>query len=321
MKTISPKTVANFGIRGKTMKMLSLFALFIATTQAVAANALPVKEVSHGVYVHFGKHQLPDQKNHGEIANIGFIVGEKCVAVIDSGGSPEQGLALKQAIVQTTHTPICYVINTHVHPDHIYGNRAFKSAQVKFIGHHKLARAMATRGTYYIEKALQQLGIKLTATDLIPPDIEVKDSLKLDLGGRILTLTAHPTAHTDNDLSVYDEKTNTMWLSDLLFTEHIPTLDGSLKGWLAEIAKLEKRPFRYVIAGHGDLVTDWPHSIQAEKHYLTLLLTEIRSFIKQGKYLEDAVKTVGYSEKNNWALFDEYHRKNVTAAFAELEWE
>jgi quinoprotein relay system zinc metallohydrolase 2 len=303
------------------VKIIGLLVLLAASQQVVATPSLSVKEVASGIYIHFGKHQLPDSKNHGEIANVGFVVGSKCVAVIDSGGSPEQGFALKQSVLQTTHTPICYVINTHVHPDHIYGNRAFKTAGVKFVGHQKLARAMATRGSYYLDKSEQQLGIKLSQADLIPPDIEVKDHFKLDLGGRVLTLEAHRTAHTDNDLSVYDDKTDTMWLSDLLFTEHIPTLDGSLKGWLAEIAVLEKRKFRYVIPGHGELVTDWPHSIQAEKHYLTLLQSEIRAEIKQGKYLEDAVKTVGYSEKNNWQLFDEYHRKNVTSAFAELEWE
>lgn len=302
------------------MRVLLLFALFMVSGQT-PATTLPVKEVTTGVYVHFGKHQFPDSKNHGEIANLGFIVGQKCVAVIDSGGNPDQGLALKQAVTETTQTPICYVINTHVHPDHIYGNSAFKAAGVNFVGHHKLAAAMAARGSYYLGKAAEQLEVKLSAADLIAPDIEVKDSLKLDLGGRILTLTAHPSAHTDNDLSVYDEKTQTLWLSDLLFTEHVPTLDGSLKGWLGEIDKLEKRSFRYVIPGHGELVTDWPQSMQAQKHYLTLLLTEIRAAIKQGRHLEDAVQSVGYSEKNNWALFDEYHRKNVTTAFAELEWE
>lgn len=303
------------------MRVLLLSVLFMISAQTAAAATLPVKEVTSGVYVHFGKHQFPDSSNHGEIANLGFIVGQKCVAVIDSGGNPEQGLALKQAVTDTTSTPICYVINTHVHPDHINGNSAFKAAGVKFVGHYKLANAMAARGSYYLGKAAAQLDVKMSAADLIPPDIEVKDSLKLDLGGRTLTLTAHPTAHTDNDLSVYDEKTNTLWLADLLFTEHLPTLDGSLKGWLSEIAKLEKQSFRYVVPGHGELVTDWPQSVQAEKHYLTLLLTEIRAAINKGQHLEDAVNTVGYSEKNNWALFDEYHRKNVTSAFAELEWE
>lgn len=188
------------------MRVLLLFALFMVSVQTIAATALPVKEVATGVYVHFGKHQFPDSKNHGEIANLGFIVGQKCVAVIDSGGNPEQGLALKQAVTETTQTPICYVINTHVHPDHIYGNSAFKAAGVKFVGHHKLAGAMAARGSYYLGKAAEQLDVKLSAADLITPDIEVKDSLKLDLGGRTLILKAHPTAHTDNDLSVYDEK-------------------------------------------------------------------------------------------------------------------
>jgi len=302
------------------MRVLLLFALSIVSLQTTAA-ALPVKEITDGVYVHLGKHLFPDSQNHGEIANLGFIVGQKCVAVIDSGGNPEQGAALKQAVTETTKTPICYVINTHVHPDHINGNSAFKAPGVKFVGHYKLARAMAARGSYYLDKAAEQLGVKMSAADLIPPDIEVKDSMKLDLGGRTLVLKAHPAAHTDNDLSVYDQESDTMWLSDLLFTEHVPTLDGSLKGWLAEIDKLEKQSFRYVIPGHGDVVSDWPQSIQPEKHYLTLLQTEIRAAIKKGRHLEDAVQTIGSSEKNNWALFDDYHRKNVTTAFAELEWE
>jgi len=303
------------------MRALSLFTLFVVSVQTLASSTLPVKEITTGVYVHVGKHQFPDSKNHGEIANLGFIVGQKCVAVIDSGGNPEQGLALKKAVSESTQTPICYVINTHVHPDHIYGNSAFKAAGVKFVGHHKLAAAMAVRGPYYKDKAADQWGVKLTADDLIAPDIEVKDSLMLELGGRTLTLKAHAAAHTDNDLSVYDETTHTLWLGDLLFTEHVPTLDGSLKGWLAEIAQLEQQSFRYVIPGHGDVVTDWPQSMQPQKHYLTLLQAEIRAAIKKGRHLEDAVKTVGYSEKNNWALFDDYHRKNVSTAFAELEWE
>jgi len=303
------------------MKLLFLLALLFTSTHALAVTALPMKKVVDGVYVHFGKPQLPDTKNQGEIANIGFIVGQKCVAVIDSGGSPAEGAALKQAVLETTRVPICYVINTHVHPDHIYGNRAFQTAGVKFVGHHKLARAIATRGAYYLEKAPQQLGFTLTSADLIAPDIAVKSTLKLDLGGRVLTLQAHPTAHTDNDLSVYDAKTQTLWLADLLFTEHLPVIDGSLKGWLAEMATLEKQTFRYVIPGHGNVVTDWPRSLQPQKHYLTTLLTEIRLQIKAGHFLEQAVKTIGYGQKNDWALFDEFHRKNITTAFAELEWE
>lgn len=299
--------------------LLGLLVLFSQTTLAV--TALSVTEITSGVFVHFGNHEVPNKTNHGAIANIGFIVGNSCVAVIDTGGNPEQGYALKQTIEQTTDKPVCYVINTHVHPDHIYGNIAFKQKGVKFIGHKKLARAMATRGTYYIEKANEQLDIKLQEKHIIAPDKEVKKHLFIDLGGRRLRLTAHPTAHTDNDLTVFDLKTKTLWMSDLLFIEHLPVIDGSLKGWLSELNRMEKNHYKYVVPGHGPIVTDWPKSLQPEKQYLNTLLIEIRAMLAQGKFIEDAIATVGYSEKDKWKLFDQFHKRNVTTAFAELEWE
>lgn len=300
---------------------LALLALMFGKS-VLALPALSVTEVAPGVFVHLSEHHWPDRDNHGEIANIGFIVGDRCVAVIDSGGSPQQGIALRGAIKHATTKPICYVINTHVHPDHIYGNSAFKNEpDVKFVGHYKLARAMATRGDHYLGKADELLDIRVSADNIIPPDLQVKDSMVLNLGHRELVLTAHGTAHTDNDLSVHDKTTDTLWLADLLFQEHIPVIDGSIKGWLRELDALEKNRYRLVIPGHGRLVRDWPAGLQPQKAYLTQLATEIRAMIKQGKTLEQAVDRVGLSAKNDWQLFDEFHRKNVTIAFAELEWE
>ena len=288
---------------------------------SLAIPGLSVTEVAPGVFVHISEHHWPDRTNHGEIANIGFIVGEQCVAVIDSGGSPQQGIALRIAIKQTTTKPVCYVINTHVHPDHIYGNSAFKATGVKFVGHHKLARAMATRAPHYLSMADELLDIRVNDDNIIPPNLQVRDSLTLNLGNRELVLTAHPTAHTDNDLSVYDKTTDTFWLADLVFLEHIPVIDGSIKGWISEMERLEKNHYKLVIPGHGRLIKDWPTSLQPQKNYLLQLTSEIKSMIKQGKTLEYAVETVGLAAKANWQLFDEFHRKNVTMAFAELEWD
>ena len=288
---------------------------------SLAIPGLSVTEVAPGVFVHISEHHWPDRTNHGEIANIGFIVGEQCVAVIDSGGSPQQGIALRIAIKQATTKPVCYVINTHVHPDHIYGNSAFKATGVKFVGHHKLARAMATRAPHYLSKADELLDIRVNDDNIIPPNLQVRDSLTLNLGNRELVLTAHPTAHTDNDLSVYDKTTDTFWLADLVFLEHIPVIDGSIKGWLKELGQLEQKPYKLVIPGHGKLVKDWPVSLQPQKAYLQQMTSEIRALIKQGKTLEYAVDHVGLSAKQNWQLFEQFHRKNITIAFAELEWE
>jgi len=303
------------------MNYLVLVLGLLLSFACYAVTPLPVIQIAPGIYMHQATHHWPDKENHGEIANIGFIVGDKCVAVIDSGGSPQQGIALRYAIKQTTPKPVCYVINTHVHPDHIYGNLAFKQPGVQFVGHHKLERAMASRGDHYLGRAEETLGIHVNQDNIIPPDLQVKNSMTLNLGNRKLLLTAHPAAHTDNDLSIYDQNTDTLWLADLLFLEHIPVIDGSLKGWLAELNRLEKNRYTLVIPGHGTPVKDWPLSMQPQKAYLQGLATEIRTLIKQGKTLEQAVNTVGLPAKQQWQLFDEFHRKNVTIAFAELEWE
>lgn len=299
----------------------ALSLVFSCLALTCQADTLGMREVAPGIHVHQGIHQLPDRNNHGEIANIGFVVGERCIAVIDSGGSPEQGKALKQTIEATTATPICYVINTHVHPDHIYGNLAFKQPGVQFVGHHKLQQAMAMRAPYYTEKAASDLGFALSPEHFVPPDIPVKDSLELDLGGRTLRLTAHPTAHTDNDLSIFDTKTQTLWLGDLLFMGHIPVVDGSLNGWLVEIEKLRALPARQVIPGHGPVTAAWPLALVGEESYLRRLQTDIRAAIKQGKTLEQTMDQVGQSLRPDWQLFDDFHKRNVATSFAELEWE
>jgi glyoxylase-like metal-dependent hydrolase (beta-lactamase superfamily II) len=146
------------------------------------------------------------------------------------GGNPDQGRKLKAAIRKVTDKPICYVINTHVHPDHIYGNSAFVDTKASFVGHRNLAHAIEARGPFYIDKAADLLGLKLTDADLIRPDIEVNERLILDLGECPITLVAYQAAHTDNDLTVFDIQSNTLWASDLVFADHIPVIDGSLQG-------------------------------------------------------------------------------------------
>jgi quinoprotein relay system zinc metallohydrolase 2 len=309
----------------KSMKILVSLTPFIlagwAAHAAAETPALNLKEVAPGLYVHQGVHQLPDRHNRGEIANIGFIVGKSCVAVVDTGGSPEQGQALKEAIAATTKVPICYVINTHVHPDHIYGNLAFKQPGVSFVGHYKLEQAMAMRAPYYRDKAGRDLGFTLAPEHFVPPDRPVRDTLELDLGGRTLLLTAHGTAHTDNDLSVYDRNTQTLWLADLLFMGHLPVVDGSLNGWLKEIEKLKTIEAQRVIPGHGPVTAAWPLALVPQERYLKMLRSELRDYIRRGKTMEQAMAEVGESFRGEWQLFDEFHKRNISTAFAELEWE
>jgi quinoprotein relay system zinc metallohydrolase 2 len=304
------------------LSVLATFAL-CATAPAGAAQPLKVEEIAPGVFVHQGRYQVFAPGNSGDTSNSGFVIGRDGVAVIDTGGSPRVGEALLAAVRARTKLPIKYVINTHMHPDHVFGNVAFEGEHAVFVGHYKLPRALAARAEHYLAVNKQLLGgTAFEGTRIIPPTLLVKDRTELDLGGRKLLLEAHATAHTDNDLTVFDEKTSTLFLGDLLFSHHIPALDGSIRGWLAFLDDLEKRTdVALVVPGHGPAAMKLPQALEPEKRYLSTIAGEVRAKIKAGETLSDAMNTVGLSEKDAWRLFKEYNARNVSAAFAELEWE
>ncbi len=104
--------------------------------------------------------------------------------------------------------------------------------------------------------------------------------------------------------------------------EHIPIVDGSLNGWLAVLEKLRKMAgVERAVPGHGPVSVEWPQALRAESRYLHTLRDEIRRIIDEGGTIEDAIARVGYEERACWSLFEDYHRRNVTGAYAELEWE
>src|SRR5215469_1367692 len=187
--------------------------LFCASAPSRGETAgLAITEIATGVFVHIGVHEEASPANADGIANIGFIVGKEVVAVIDPGGSAKQGHELRAAIRARTDRPIRFVILTHVHPDHIFGAAAFRDDHPDFIGHAELPGALAQRGEYYLRRLRSVLGEEADGSEIVLPTILVSDRLELDLGDRGLILRAHDPAHTDNDLSVFDEKTRTFWL-------------------------------------------------------------------------------------------------------------
>jgi quinoprotein relay system zinc metallohydrolase 2 len=283
-----------------------------------------VQEIAQGNFVHVGAFPPHSLENQGDIANIGFIVGETCVAVIDAGSSLRVGSMLKGAIRRVTELPICAVIITHVHPDHLLGLNAFTSDNsLTVYGHHRLPKQIRTRSRFYLESLEQYLGEGNTIDHTIDSSLvtPVNGLLSIDLGNRVIEIRSWGYAHTDHDVSVTDLKTGTFWAGDLVFSEHIPILDSNVRQYDEVLEELQNLDIQHYVVGHGPLDRPWDVLLTEQRRYLGVLLKEVRAAIANDVSLMDAVNTVGWQEREKWHNFDLYHRRNVTTSYTDLEWE
>jgi quinoprotein relay system zinc metallohydrolase 2 len=293
--------------------------LGMAAARAESPEPLPLTEIAPGVLVHEAPVALAAPANGGGIANLGIVIGRDAVAVIDTGGSLLVGRRLLAAVRARTALPVRYVINTHVHPDHVLGNAAFEGAEV--VGHPALPEALRARAERYVDANRALVGPAFAGTRIVPPTRLVDAALTLDLGGRRLLVEAWPTAHTNSDVTVLDEATGTWFLGDLLFLRHVPALDGRLQGWLDTLARLKERPAARAVPGHGPASVPWPAAAEPVTRYLERLRDDVRAGIRKGDTLRDTAAAAGRGEEGRWMLFHEFNPRNATAAYQELEWE
>ena len=281
-----------------------------------------VNQVAEGLYVHFGEQNDSNEKNKGDIANIGFIVGSKSIAVIDTGGTPEIGARLLKKIKETSSLPISHIIITHSHPDHFFGTEAFINDKVKIIGHEKLERALITNFEFYKNlqfNLIKEESIKKARLILPNQTVKVGSIETIDIGNRKIEIKAWKSGHTDNDLSIFDKQTNFFW-SENIFVNRVPSIRASVKGWKSNLDEILKMDIDTIIPGHGPLKKK-NEAIEPMMNYFDRLIKEVRKFHKTGKTLKDAQNRAAPKNKEKWLLFDFYHSSNVTKTFTELEWE
>ena len=130
-------------------KVFKIFIFIFILNSCSEENNFSTKKIDEGIYVHFGFHEDSNEKNGGDICNIVFVIGDKSIAVIDTGGSPEIGKNFLNSIRRVSDLPISHIIVTHGHPDHYFGLSAFENIDAEIVGHSKLVRSLAINHEFY----------------------------------------------------------------------------------------------------------------------------------------------------------------------------
>lgn len=149
------------------MRNLFFVVLFLNLTFAFEYNLKPIK-LSDNSYYFYGKEEYFSKQNGGDIANSAFIITKNSVILIDTGTTVDYANSMKKEISKITKKPIKYVINTHHHPDHFLGNKAFEDAKIYATQH--TIDDIKNNGEKYVSNMVNLIGEAVYSTRAMAPN-------------------------------------------------------------------------------------------------------------------------------------------------------
>jgi cyclase len=296
------------------MKLHTLVATIIFTTSLFGFDyKLNEKKVTDNVYCFFGEANMPNHENGGAICNICFVDEGEYYTTIDSGPSYKFAKqAYKHISDKYGKKPVKYVLITHAHDDHHLGNEFYSKNEATIIGSKHLEEQL---GDNRMKKMISKEAYE--GTNLYMPDVRIKDG---DKYGNIKAIILEPQAHSTSDIVYLDEKNKVVFTGDLAFNGRVLSIrDGSLKGWLSSLQKLEKLDFDYMITGHGEDTSNTAHLITRE--YLMLLKEKVGEAVDEDIGLDEATSSIDIEKFKSYPLYDQVHKRNVSTIYQELEFE
>ncbi len=299
------------------MKLLGLWLALASHLLAFEYNLKP-QHVGEGIYCYFGKSEVMNTNNNGNMVNSCFVDMGKEWLVIDSGPTYLYAKEAYAQISRIKELPVKYVINTHMHDDHWLGNGFYISEGAEVIGTSLFKEEIDPSAIPRMAQRISKEAYAQTTPKLPTKLIDQNRTLHID-GNEIRLIKVAPKAHTSGDILVYLPKMQTIFCGDVVFNDRIPSLrDGDINGWIETLEMIKAMRPVYVIGGHGNEVGI--EALDLTYRYLLQLRSEVRKAIKNDEGIEDAVKTIQMAAFSSVALYDEMHAQNVEAAYRMLEW-
>jgi len=262
-------------------------------------------QVSPHCYAYVAEGLSPSQ---GLGANSGFVVGERGVLVVDSRFAPSLAEVLLKEIRSVTDKPIRFLVNTHYHPEHTWGNEVFKREGAVIIGTDETIRDMKQYTPYYLEyyrKFKRNVYSLIERVNLTPPDTVVRDDMKLNLGGVSVVIRKVENAHTAGDCIVFVPSEGVLYTGGILVNGFHPNMGDrgvDLDRWLGILGRFLDMKVKYFVPAQGYVCGKG--AVRENIEYISQIRKQCREFITEGVLIQDAIEKVnlpvaeGYQQAN-----------------------
>jgi cyclase len=233
---------------------LLVLALVLFTIVGYASAAEKLTQIAENVYAYVDTKNSSAKNSFG--VNAGIIIGKDGIVVVDTMVSAKEAKRFIRDIRTISRKPIKFVVNTHYHLDHVFGNSEFAKLGALIIAQENARKAMENTAA----ETLKNIGaFGLTPEDMrgtaaAYPVLAYGDRMTIDIGGEQIVLMHARHCHTDGDTLVYLPGKKVLFAGDALFTNYHPFLgEGNIGEWIKELDEIKAMDIEKIIPGHGPL--------------------------------------------------------------------
>lgn len=251
----------------------------------------------------------------------GVIAGPQWAVVIDTLALPDETLGMREYVEHELGVPVRYVINTHYHADHTWGNCFFPGATI--IAHERCRELLIERGIPSLEAATKQNPALKQVKIVLPHMTFSHGGMTLKIGKKNLTISA-ALGHSDDGISVLVEEDRVLFAGDAFMP--IPYIvDGNVDDIIASIKRIGRMGLENIVQGHGDIILrgEIEAAVKENLNYISAIKKAVRTAARRKEpldYLEEVdIEDCGKSRVNLGGLAIQLHERNLRALLQHVQ--